>query len=290
MAEERRNILRWILGTSTVPQANYNAASKKHLNNTTTWLLHGRQFSEWRKTPNSFLWLVGKGVFQVHPNEFSFQLRFLAGSGKTVLWSVVTDCFLTKPKCFFNRSSSVIEALETDESPCAFFFFDRRDGQAHLQSFDSLICSITYQLCSRLETFPEIIMKTYSNCGSGSTPPSHLPLQNILVAAIQHLPTAFIVMDALDECHEIAVVGSWMRNLVYTYSSSLHVLFTSRDMPLVSDAVERIPHETIRVNECTTADIELFITESMMKSRLRHWPRELQETIKESLYERADGM
>src|ERR1700761_2460675 len=187
-------------------------------------------------------------------------------------------------------SSSVIQTLENSGSPYAFFFFDRRDGQEQLQSFDSLICSITYQLCSRLDTFPAIITETYSNCGFGSTPPSHLSLQKMLICAIQHLPEAFIVIDALDECREIVEVGSWLQNLASSSLSSLHVLFTSRDVPIVSDEIKRIPHETLRVHECTSGDIDLFITESIINSGLSQWSNELQEVIRVSLYERADGM
>src|ERR1700761_2441620 len=187
-------------------------------------------------------------------------------------------------------SSSVIQTLENSGSPYAFFFFDRRDGQEQLQSYDSVICSITYQLCSRLGTFPTVVTETYSNCGSGSTPPSHLSLQNMLIRAIQELPNAFIVIDALDECQEIVQVGSWLQNLAIASSPSLHVLFSSRDVPTVSDEIERIPHGILRVNECTSEDIDLFITESITQSRLSRWPSELQETIKKSLYERADGM
>src|ERR1700761_6464233 len=112
-----------------------------------------------------------------------------------------------------NLSSSVIETLEIDENPCAFFLFDSRDGQEHLQTCHSLICSITYQLCSKHNVFTDVIMKTYSSCGSGTTPPSHPSLKKILIDTIQHLSSVFIVIDALDECHEIVQVGSWLQNL-----------------------------------------------------------------------------
>jgi len=184
----------------------------------------------------------------------------------------------------------VIEALEADENPCAFFFFDRRDDQLHLQSFDSLICSITYQLCLRLEILPDIIMKTYSNCGSGSTRPSHVSLQKMLIEAIKHLSDVVIVIDALDESHEIAAAGSWLRNLANVSSESLHVLITSRDIPLIYDQISPLSHETVRVDDCTAADIKRFITKTIANSELRHWPSEFQLTIRESLYERADGM
>src|SRR6201996_2407351 len=216
-----------------------------------------------------------------------------AGSGKTVLWYVLTMCIFfinVHTDWLFVYSSSVIQTLENSGSPYAFFFFDRRDGQEHLQSFDSVICSITYQLCSWLDAFPEVIAEIHSRCGSGSTPPSHLSLQKMLICAIQHLPEAFIVIDALDECREIVEVGSWLQNLASSSLSSLHVLFTSRDVPIVSDEVKRIPHEILRVNECTSEDIDIFITESITKSRLSRWPNELQETIRQSLYEGADGM
>ena len=133
-------------------------------------------------------------------------------------------------------------------------------------------------------------MKTYSSYGSGLTPPSRQSLWDILVAAIQHLPEAFIIIDALDECQEIEAVSSWLKNLASASSTSLHVLFTSRDIPLLSDQISHIRHESLRVDKYTVADIDLFITEKIAESELRGWSGELQDNIRESLRERANGM
>ena len=134
-------------------------------------------------------------------------------------------------------------------------------------------------------------MKIYSTCGSGSTPPSHLSFQNMLIAAIQHRTDSFIVIDALDECREISRVGRWFEDLASrSMLTGLHVLFSSRDVPRVLEVTRRFSHETVEVNKYTAKDIELFIDDSIMASSLRAWRGELRDAIKESLYDRADGM
>ena len=109
---------------------------------------------------------------------------------------------------------------------------------------------------------------------------------------MQDISKSFIIIDALDECHDIDAVVSWLQNLaaVSAPTVSFHVLFSSRNMPTFSDEIRRIPHATILVNECTATDIELFIEESVMASHLRRMPSRIQEIVKDSLYKGADGM
>jgi hypothetical protein len=67
----------------------------------------------------------------------------------------------------------------------------------------------------------------YKNCGSGTTLPSWDDLQ----LALQHLPEAFIIIDALDECNETNLVAAWLQKLLTAGGGRLHVLITSRSKP-----------------------------------------------------------
>jgi hypothetical protein len=192
-----------------------------------------------------------------------------------------------------NFSASIIKSVvQSDNTTCTYFFFDSRDAQASLQSYDGLLRSVTFQLCVHLDTLPGILDTGYKNCGSGTTLPSRDVVQQICSSALQHLPETFIIIDALDECSEISQVAAWLKRLLTTGGERLHVLITSRDKPDITDHLSRIPQQqVIYLDDFTNADIKLYIDSSMKESRqLVQWSKEIQTNIRESLLAGAGGM
>jgi len=192
---------------------------------------------------------------------------------------------------YVNSSASIIKSvIQNDSATCAYFFFDSRDAQTSLQSYDGLIRSITYQLCVRLDVLPAILMTSYKNCGSGTTPPSRDVVQQIFNSALQNLPEIFIIIDALDECTEISQVAAWLEKSMT--AGRLHVLITSRDGPHIADHLSGIPQQkAIHVDELTDGDIKLYINSTMNKYRkLALWNEEIRTNIRESLLAGAGGM
>jgi hypothetical protein len=192
-------------------------------------------------------------------------------------------------------SASVIKSIvQSDNTACTYFFFDSRDAQASLQSYDGLLRSITYQLCVHLDTLPGILVTGYKNCGSGTTLPSRDVVQQICSSALQHLPEkeTFIIIDALDECNEISQVAGWLKKLLTAGGGRLHVLITSRDKPDITGHLSRIPQqEVIYLDNFTNADIKLYINSRMMEfGSLMLWSKEIQSDIRESLLAGAGGM
>jgi NACHT domain len=189
-----------------------------------------------------------------------------------------------------NSSASIIKSIEN--TACSYFFFDSRDAQASLQSYDGLLRSITYQLCVCLDTLPGILVTAYKNCGSGTTLPSRDVVQQICSSALQHLPEVFIIIDALDECNEIGHVAAWLKKLLTAGGGRLHLLITSRDKPDIANHLSKIPQQQIiHLDDFTDADIKLYIDSRMKESgRLKLWSEEIQTNIRESLLAGADGM
>jgi len=190
-------------------------------------------------------------------------------------------------------SASIIKSIvQSDNATRTFFFFDSRDAQASLQSYDGLLRSITYQLCVRLGTLPGVLVTGYKDCGSGTTLPSRDVLQQICSSALQTLPETFIIIDALDECNEISQVAAWLRKLLTAGGGRLHVLITSRDNPDTTDNLLKIPQQqVIHLDDFTNADMELYIDSRMKESRqLVLWSKEIQTNIRESLLVGAGGM
>jgi len=65
--DNRNQILKWL--SNTDPTINHNAACEKHEPQTGNWFIQGKDYSQWKETPSSFLWLHG-----------------IPGCGKTILW------------------------------------------------------------------------------------------------------------------------------------------------------------------------------------------------------------
>jgi hypothetical protein len=195
---------------------------------------------------------------------------------------------------YMNSSASIIKSIvQKNNTACTYFFFDSRDAQVALRSYDGLLRSITYQLCVCLDTLPGILVTAYKNCGSGTTLPSRDVVQQICNSACQHLPEVFIIIDALDECNEIGQVAAWLKNLLAAEGMRLHVLITSRDKSDITDHLSGIDQQQVihLDDNLTNADIKLYIDSRMKDSRfLMLWSEEIQKNIKESLLAGADGM
>jgi len=58
--KERKELLTWL--SSVDPSQNYNNARAIHASSTGSWLLESSDFKRWEETPNSLLWLHGKGI------------------------------------------------------------------------------------------------------------------------------------------------------------------------------------------------------------------------------------
>jgi hypothetical protein len=65
--ETRNNIIQWL--SHTDPNIDHNAACTRRESQTGNWFINGKDYSQWEKTPGSFLWLYG-----------------IPGCGKTILW------------------------------------------------------------------------------------------------------------------------------------------------------------------------------------------------------------
>jgi hypothetical protein len=85
MEAKRSEILLWL--QVALPATHFDAAVAKRRNYATgQWLLQSSQFSAWKKTANSFLWLIGKGKVY-HPTWHMIMPRLTLLTSKPVLGS-----------------------------------------------------------------------------------------------------------------------------------------------------------------------------------------------------------
>ncbi|KZP03163.1 hypothetical protein FIBSPDRAFT_969253 [Athelia psychrophila] len=65
--EQRKEVYRWLAAPDS--SGNYNAAREKHHADTGSWFIEGKQFLDWKETPDLALWVYGT-----------------PGCGKTIIW------------------------------------------------------------------------------------------------------------------------------------------------------------------------------------------------------------
>ncbi len=66
------------------PSTNHHSATEKHHFGTGTWLLH-QLYMNWKKDPNSFMWIHGICEQNVKLKPYATANIILAGAGKTVV-------------------------------------------------------------------------------------------------------------------------------------------------------------------------------------------------------------
>ena len=84
----QRDVYAWL--SPPDPSTNHNIACEAHHNGTAQWFIQGSTLSEW-KASGSLLWIYGMRSFLVYCVHLILVLtsRFIAGSGKSILWYVV---------------------------------------------------------------------------------------------------------------------------------------------------------------------------------------------------------
>ena len=118
-------------------------------------------------------------------------------------------------KLFF--SSSIINHLSKTQSSfaTAYFFFDGRDSQKELQLHDKLIQSLIWQFSLKCGNgVPKVLAGLYSHCGNGYHQPSLENLHNVLQKILDGFNSAYIILDALDECSERDKVVNWVQTVI----------------------------------------------------------------------------
>ena len=86
----RESLRTWV--TPPDPSTNHVIACGIQHDGSAKWFFRGGMFSEW-KTTGSLLWIYGKRMFlpaYSWVNADAHLYSFLAGSGKSILWSVVS--------------------------------------------------------------------------------------------------------------------------------------------------------------------------------------------------------
>ena len=85
-----------------------------------------------------------------------------------------------------------------------------------------MVRSIFCQLCQRNIAVPQGVRDLFAKCSEGKLVPSSIQLLDAIGQIIKELPGCFLIIDALDECHERAPVVKHLRRF-HSSLDNLHI-------------------------------------------------------------------
>ena len=102
--------------------------------------------------------------------------------------------------------------------------------------------------------------------------------------------SAYIVLDALDECSERNKVLDWVETVILHKNGNLrlHLITTSRPEKEIYDKLNSY-HCVDLAKASENHDIEVYL-DHQLETDWQKWPLEIQNEIKLTLREQADGM
>ena len=102
--------------------------------------------------------------------------------------------------------------------------------------------------------------------------------------------SAYMILDALDECSERDKVLDWIQTVVLPKNRNLrlHLITTSRPEKEINDEFNSY-HSVDLVKASENHDIEAYL-DHQLQTGWQKWPLEIQHEIKLTLREQADGM
>ncbi|KAK1641297.1 hypothetical protein BDP81DRAFT_131052 [Colletotrichum phormii] len=258
-----QELIKWL--SPPDPSTNYNKASRQRHERTGQWFLESKEYSKWKKSPKSSLWLHG-----------------IPGCGKTIL------------------SSTVIKDLRNTESyakSLLYFYFDFTD--TNKQSLEKAIRSLITQLYSKSQDVHTHLDSLYSSCKYASRQPSIDLLISTFEAMAQQIGEVWIVLDALDECQKRTGLSNeglldWIEGILNLPQVNVHLLVTSRPEHDIKSALERhIDNQIPLQSELVTEDIRAYVHGTVRQHEgFKRWRtrEEILDEIEGHLMEKANGM
>jgi NACHT domain len=183
----------------------------------------------------------------------------IAGSGKTVIWFVVTDrshhVELTQ-----SNSSTIIQHFmalhNAGRASVVHFYFDFQDRNK--QSYQDLLHSLLIQLSAQSDYRLDALYRLHTNHDHGTRLPSDAAMMECLKTMLSTTgqnPT-YIIIDALDECPHTsgntsprALVLNLLKKLVELRLPNLYVCVTSRAKPDIRRVLESLTQNRLSITK-----------------------------------------
>ncbi len=171
-----------------------------------------------------------------------------------------------------------------------YFYIDFRDSEK--QGYAQFLRSLLVQLSSQDKVAFNVLAELHDHCGNGQRTPSCTELVRALRQAIEALPLAYIILDALDECRERKELLEFLKSAAGWKLDNLRLLFASRRLTDIEDALNYIAARHVSL-ESNLVDIDIghYVRTHLRGDRALQWPSDgLMEEIERCLTEGAHGM
>jgi len=153
------------------------------------------------------------------------------------------------------------------------------------QTVTKLVTSLLKQIVEEPGAALDHIKRLYIRCRTNDTQPTLHELTTALESEIRTYSKVFIVVDALDECHEEDGTRAKFITVLQSLAGNVHLMVTSRDLPSIAREFHGKRQLIIRAND---DDIKMYIN-----GRIALAPRHLKnlrETIVSKIVANVKGM
>ncbi|KAI1663836.1 hypothetical protein L13192_12233, partial [Pyrenophora tritici-repentis] len=260
--EKLSKIRNWL--SASDPSTNYHKAHKQRQAETGVWLLEGEQFTTWKESAASRLWLYG-----------------IPGCGKTILSSTIIKHLLQH--C--HDDTSIVTA---------YFYFDFNDTQK--QDPELMLHSLLYQLVQRSVVIPKGVDALFLSCEDGKRQPSLHALLQVIRETAQEFTHVYVVLDALDECTQRSELMDMLKTVVGWQLDNLHLLMTSRKEWDIETSLESYVGEEDAVclqRDVVDQDIQRYVQQRLCIDKgLAKWNKDaaIRQEIETAMIRGAHGM
>jgi hypothetical protein len=229
----------------------------------------------------------------------------VAGSGKSVIWSVDPRLFPSATYLFFTSSSVIQDIMtlcETGSAIMAYFYFDFRDLSK--QTCHDLLCSLVFQLSTDSSPCCDILHRIYKAHKGGTQQPSDETLKGCLKEMLRLLARGriFLVLDALDECPDSSGIPpprsevlQLVKDLIDLRLRGLYICATSRPEVDIRAVLQPLAFRSVSLHDesgqkADIADYVQNVVNSSLSTAMRRWRVDDKKMVIGRLTERADGM
>jgi len=232
--EETQKVISWVCPTpSDGAHASLASALSRHIPGTGEWLLHSKEFQDWKDSDSGTMWITG-----------------LPGAGKTLLCASIIRH---------------IQRLCTDTAAVLYFFCDHRD-RAKL-THENFASSVARQMMEASPLCLEQGRLLYNEKSKeGSRPFQSDDYFPLICSSVEHLKNVFIILDALDESTE---GDSIARSLARIHESQkgarcrIKILLTSRFDALIPGRYPNLATTHVILAENMRPDIQHYVAEEI---------------------------
>jgi hypothetical protein len=229
-----------------------------------------------RRQPGTGQWFLDSAAFQawLSKDKHTLFCPGIPGAGKTIITAIVID---------------YLRSMFQDDQSTAIAYIYCNFRQQDTQKTEDLLTSLLKQLSQREPSIPESVRDLYDRHKKDQTRPSINEISTTVNSVVAAYSRIFIVVDALDECHDDQCRTEFLSRVFdLQRKSGANFFATARSVPNITERFK----ESASLKICATDnDVREYIHHHM--DRLPSFVNrrsDLQEKVKAEIAKAVEGM